>query len=368
MFKDYYKILGIPETATPEQIKTAYRTQAKMWHPDRNQGKDTTSQMKDINEAYAILNNPESKARYDKEYLFYRYANHGQASQQSSSSTDSDYDFQDDQLKEDIKKARRAAEEYVRDLFSSLKKDTANAANGVWEEAKGYVIVSIIMSVVGLLIATTNTGTRAHDKTEEPVVQIADVIENDNPIPEGWSQYDGGTAYSIAVPPTVELRDASDTYSQALKRLNLNYNSGGIVFQQKGLAHQEQAAYNKYCRIMIQYVRGNYGDFMKATETETLDSEWKSVFDEMVEGCIGPAVRLMGSYTYKWTTINGANCIQIDYRRTGSNYDASIPVVCRIAIFQNDNEMVKMILSYREKEAATWKADFDIVFKSFRWI
>ena len=187
-------------------------------------------------------------------------------------------------------------------------------------------------------------------------------------LPQGWTKYDGGTAYSIAVPPTVELRDARDAYSQALKRLNLNYNSGGIVFQQKGLARQEQAAYNKYCRIMVQYVRGNYGDFMKATETETLDSEWKSVFDELVEGSIGPAARLMGSYTYKWTTINGAKCIQIDYRRTGSDFDASIPVICRIAIFQNDNEMVKMILSSREKEAATWKADFDKVFKSFRWI
>ena len=41
-------------------------------------------------------------------------------------------------------------------------------------------------------------------------------------LPQGWTKYDGGTAYSIAVPPTVELRDARDAYSQALKRLNLN--------------------------------------------------------------------------------------------------------------------------------------------------
>lgn len=185
---------------------------------------------------------------------------------------------------------------------------------------------------------------------------------------QGWSRYDGGTAYSIMVPPTVELRDARDAYSQALRRLNLNYNGGGIVFQQKGLSRQEQAAYNKYCRIMIQYVRGNYGEYMNSTETEILDSEWKDVLDDLVHNNIGPAARLMGTYTYKWATINGAKCIQIDYKRTGNNFDASIPVVCRMAIFQNNNEMVMMTLSYREKEAGIWKADFDKVFKSFRWI
>ena len=119
---------------------------------------------------------------------------------------------------------------------------------------------------------------------------------------------------------------------------------------------------------MIQYLKGSYGDFMKSTEKEDLNFEWKALFDELVEGCIGPASRLMGGYTYKWTVINGANCIQIDYKRTGSNFDSSIPVICRIAIFQNNNEMVKIILSYREKEADLWKADFEKVFKSFRWI
>lgn len=187
-------------------------------------------------------------------------------------------------------------------------------------------------------------------------------------LPSGWTRYEGGTAYSIATPPTVELRDARDAYSQTLRQLNLNYNGGGIVFQQKGLARQEKAAYNKYCRIMIQYVRGNYGEYLKSTETEVLDDEWKTVIDELVHNNVGPAARLIGNYTYKWVTINGAKCIQIDYRRTGSNYDATIPVVCRMAIFQNSNEMVLMTLSYREKEAGLWKTDFENVFKSFRWI
>ena len=213
------------------------------------------------------------------------------------------------------------------------------------------VIGSSILAICALFVSTANLYAQSS-------VQI----------PTNWSRYNGGTAYSIAVPPTVELRDARDAYSQTLRRLNLNYNGGGVVFQQKGLARQEQSAYNKYCRIMIQYVHGNYGEYLNSTETETLDSEWKAVLDQLVSNNVGTAARLIGSYSYKWTTINGAKCVQIDYRRTGSNFDVTIPVVCRMAIFQNNNEMVIMTLSYREKEAGLWKADFEKVFKSFRWI
>ncbi len=368
MFKDYYSILGIPENATPEQIKAAYRTQALKWHPDKNPDRDTTEQMKDINEAYSILSNADTRARYDKEYQFYQYAYQKSSSQQTSTSAEDDYDIQDDQLKQDIKKARMAAEEYVKEFYANLKNDTANAAKGAWDGAKPYLIVALIMTVVGIIFAAAHSSASSSTTTEEPVVQIPDLKQQEDYLQEGWTTYSADNTFQISVPLTVELRGEEDEYSKSLRSLNLTQNDNNIIFQQKGLSRKEKTALDQYCRIMIQYLKGSYGDFMKATETETLDSEWKSVFDELVEGCIGPAAKLMGSYTYKWTTINGAKCIQIDYRRTGNNFDASIPVVCRMAIFQNDNEMVKMILSFREKEAATWKADFDKVFRSFRWI
>ena len=65
-FKDYYKILGIDNIkVSSEEIKTAYRNQAKKFHPDIN--KESTGEIiKDINEAYKILSNPQSKKKYDK--------------------------------------------------------------------------------------------------------------------------------------------------------------------------------------------------------------------------------------------------------------------------------------------------------------
>ena len=68
IFKDYYKILGISNyKATPEEIKQAYREQAKKYHPDIN----TTNTMaeerfKDINEAYKVLSETASRRKYDR--------------------------------------------------------------------------------------------------------------------------------------------------------------------------------------------------------------------------------------------------------------------------------------------------------------
>lgn len=72
MFKDYYAILEISQSATLAEIKSAYRTQAMKWHPDKNHGMDTTEKMKEINEAKLILTDEEARLRYDKEYLRFK--------------------------------------------------------------------------------------------------------------------------------------------------------------------------------------------------------------------------------------------------------------------------------------------------------
>ena len=368
MFKNYYSILGIPETSTLEQIKAAYRAQALKWHPDKNPDRDTTELMKDINEAYSILSNVDARARYDKEYQFQQHVAPKSFSKQASSPKDYDYDIQDDQLRQDIKQARMAAEEYVKAFYSNLKKDSENAIKGALDGAKPYLIATLVMTVVGLIFAIARSSSSDDSKTQDLIVKNPDFKLKEGPLPEGWNTYSVGNSFQISVPSTVELRGKDDEYSKYLRSLNLTQNDDNIIFQQKGLSIKEKASLAQYCRIMIQYLKGASGDFMKATETETLDYEWKSALDELVKGCIGPAASLMGNYSYKWATMNGANCIQIDYKRTGNKFDTSIPVVCRIALFQNDNEMVKLVLSYREKESNTWKEDFDRVFNSFKWI
>ena len=66
--KDYYKILGIDKSASIEEIKEAYITKAKIYHPDvrsDNVQNFEADKFKDIAEAYAVLSIPESKLSFD---------------------------------------------------------------------------------------------------------------------------------------------------------------------------------------------------------------------------------------------------------------------------------------------------------------
>ena len=64
--RDYYEILGIDRNATEDQIKKAYRTLAKKYHPDVNKAPDAEEKFKEVNEAYSILSDPQKKATYDQ--------------------------------------------------------------------------------------------------------------------------------------------------------------------------------------------------------------------------------------------------------------------------------------------------------------
>ena len=62
---DYYQILGIPREANIEEIKQAYRTKAKLYHPDINNDPNAKKLFQLINEAYQVLIKPEKKKWYD---------------------------------------------------------------------------------------------------------------------------------------------------------------------------------------------------------------------------------------------------------------------------------------------------------------
>src|ERR671933_1537089 len=63
--KDYYEVLGVPKSASKDEIKNAYRKLALQYHPDRNKTAGSEEKFKEISEAYAVLSDDEKRKRYD---------------------------------------------------------------------------------------------------------------------------------------------------------------------------------------------------------------------------------------------------------------------------------------------------------------
>ena len=84
----HYEILGVPETATEDEIKKAYRKLASIWHPDKKTG--DTEKFKDIQVAYATLSDPVKRHEYDMQQ-----AGHGQFRFGGAHPGTSDADFEE---------------------------------------------------------------------------------------------------------------------------------------------------------------------------------------------------------------------------------------------------------------------------------
>ncbi len=64
--RDYYDILGVPRSASADDIKRAYRKLAKKYHPDRNKEADAEKQFKQVQQAYETLKDPKKRTEYDQ--------------------------------------------------------------------------------------------------------------------------------------------------------------------------------------------------------------------------------------------------------------------------------------------------------------
>jgi curved DNA-binding protein CbpA len=179
MFIDYYAILEIHETASQEEIKAAFRKQAVKWHPDRNQGQDTTILMQRINEAYLILKDSEARQKFNAEYQRFKAYQEVQkraaqentynkqqqeyqkqtytqkkyeSTQQERNTEYANYTFYDETLKNWMDNARRQSVHLAQQTIKDFKGMVAVGFKEGVKASGNALLTQIVISVVILFI------------------------------------------------------------------------------------------------------------------------------------------------------------------------------------------------------------------------
>lgn len=152
-FIDYYKVLTIPKTATQQEIKQAFREQAKKWHPDKNTGIDVTEKMQLLNEAYLILKDIEARTRYDLEYDKYVHYHSVRKREPSYDDfEDKEYQFSDETLERWVSNARKQAVELAKQTVKEISDLSIKATKAAGKEMGSMLIYYLISGVIILLL------------------------------------------------------------------------------------------------------------------------------------------------------------------------------------------------------------------------
>ena len=208
--KDYYKILQISPDAAPEVIQMAYKALAKKYHPDLNpdNAEQAQEQMKELNEAFEVLSNPEKRARYDAEQKSAESASASTASQtQADTSTQKPPEHKSSQHSSPEKEKTPPSPKTTENT-SDLSKTSSSQSNGRYFGLMDFL--DIFLSIVLIFFVgrfaikffkSIDSDTSSHTSTSQSVEDTTEQPQADS-INYTWEQFsDFGSTYSFSENP-----------------------------------------------------------------------------------------------------------------------------------------------------------------------
>lgn len=127
-FVDYYLLLEVSPDANTTEIKKAFKKLALKWHPDRNNGIDTTEKMRNLLEAKMILENISSRKKYDEEYNSF-YSSYHKINANSVEDKNEKVPYNDKSFEESISEAQLESEKLLKDFIIKMR---TNSKVGFW--------------------------------------------------------------------------------------------------------------------------------------------------------------------------------------------------------------------------------------------
>lgn len=168
MIPNHYLTLEILPLASKEEVKKAYRRLALKYHPDKNKSHDAHEKFISINEAYLILFDEEARIKYDREYWIYfgqktkientgsQYQKQQEYKQENSNSThrnQSEPQFEDEDLNQWTRNARKQADKFAKMAFDDFSK----LILGMVKET-GFQLGNAILVMIGALLSMGGCG------------------------------------------------------------------------------------------------------------------------------------------------------------------------------------------------------------------
>ena len=180
--------------------------------------------------------------------------------------------------------------------------------------------------------------------------------------------------YRIELPDKLELQDSELNTIRRLTvqgnkaQVNVSTSSGHITFQQKGLNADVKDAYNKYCRVIVEYFQEDINEptFGRGDQIVVDKDLLYMVHESVEENCNRSGTPLIKILSVQPLTISGFPVLYYSYRRKGWE-GKQPPVIVNVFRIFNRYESVTLTFSYRQAERETWKSIHDNITKSFRF-
>ena len=150
--------------------------------------------------------------------------------------------------------------------------------------------------------------------------------------------------------------------------VNVNTRSRHITFQQKGLNADAKEAYNKYCRVILEYFQEDRNDptFGRGDQIVVDREVLYAVTEASKESCSRSGTPFIKLISVQPLSINGFPVLYYSYKRKGWE-GKQPPVIVNVFRIFNRYESVTLTFSYREAERETWKSIHENITKSFRF-
>lgn len=181
--------------------------------------------------------------------------------------------------------------------------------------------------------------------------------------------------YCIELPDKLELQESELNTVRRLTtqgnktQINVSTSSGHITFQQKGLNSDIKDAYNKYCRVIVEYFQEDRHDptFGRGDRIVVDKDLLYMVYESVEENCNSTGTPLIKILSVQPLSINGFPVLYYSYKRKGWE-GKQPPVIVNVYRIFNRYEDVTLTFSYREAEREMWKKIHDNIIKTFKFV